>query len=177
LTEGLHIDTERLLLRPFLPTDLPAFAALWSDPATTGPVGMKPRSEADSRASFDWHLQHWHAEGYGHWAVLRRETGGFIGHVGMFRANRGYGPDFDCWPEAGWFIGRSESGQGLGHEATRAAHAWFDGRIGGRLVARITVGNLPSFRIADRLGYRPFRSIKESAGPTRQLLSRDAPGV
>lgn len=50
-------------------------------------------------------------------------------------------------------------GQGLGTEAVRAAHEWFDRVIAGPLVAIVTNDNKSSRRLADYLGYRVMRSV------------------
>jgi RimJ/RimL family protein N-acetyltransferase len=169
-----RIETARLVLRGWRMDDFRAFAAVWADPVVTGQVGVEARAEPVSWAAFLGISGHWRLMGFGQWAVTARDTGAYLGQVGMFRAMRGYGAAFDDWPEAGWVLARGAQGLGLGREAAAAAHDWFDGAVGGPVVARIDGGNTRSLRLAAALGYRPLAGIAQVPG--RVLLRRDAGG-
>ena len=70
----------------------------------------------------------------------------------------------------------SAQGQGLGLEAVKAAHEWFDRVIAGQTVCIITPGNTASQRVAAALGYRVMREADMEGGVV-QLMSRKGPSV
>ncbi len=162
------LETERLILRGMGREDFPDFAALWADEAVARQVGVLARDMAGSWASFLTNIGHWRILGFGQWAVTDRATGAFIGQTGMFRAHRGYGAAFDDWPEAGWVLAAVAQGQGLGTEAVRAAHGWFDRVIGGPVVAMISDDNAASRKVAAGLGYRAITGAVPGAGLFRR---------
>lgn len=167
------IETERLILRGMGRGDFPAYVALWQDPEVVRFIGGKPRSESDCWGRFLGMAGHWLMEGFGQWAITRREDGALIGQTGFFRAMRGIGADFDAAPECGWVLAPSAHGMGLGREAVMAAHAWFDAQpFGGVSHAMIEVGHEASFTVARRLGYVPMRE-SEDLGDRVVLLRRE----
>jgi RimJ/RimL family protein N-acetyltransferase len=153
-TEVPVLQTERLILRGMVREDFPDFAALWADEDVTSQVGVPVRGHGASWSAFLTNIGHWRMLGFGQWAVTDRATGAYLGQTGMFRAHRGYGAAFDDWPEAGWVLARGAQGRGLGAEAARAAHEWFDRVIGGPVVAVVSDDNAASRKLAAGLGYR-----------------------
>lgn len=152
------IETERLRLRGFGKADFPAYAAIWQEPEVVRFTGGAPRTLPESWGRFLNTAGHWAVEGFGQWAITRRQDGALIGQTGFFHAMRGIGADFDAAPEAGWVLSASAHGKGYGREAVAAAHRWFDARtFGGVSHAMIEVGHDASFALAARLGYRPTR--------------------
>ena len=167
-----EIVTERLILRAMRAEDFADFAAVWADEAVARQVGVPPRDRQAGWQAFLTNIGHWRVLGFGQWAVTDRATGAYLGQTGMFRACRGYGAAFDDWPEAGWVLGRGAQGRGLGAEAARAAHGWFDRVIGGPLVAVIGDDNPASLGLAAGLGYRAMAGAQTVAGAV--LLRREA---
>lgn len=167
-----ELQTGRLVLRGMTKADFSAFAAIWQEPEVVRFIGGKPRSEAESWASFLRIAGSWAIEGFGQWAITRKADGGFLGQVGFFNAMRGIGADFDAAPEAGWVVSTAAHGQGYGLEAVTAAHDWFDAqRFGGRSHAMIEIGHAASFAVAERLGYLPLRET-EDEGDRVMLMVR-----
>jgi RimJ/RimL family protein N-acetyltransferase len=92
---------------------------------------------------------HWHLRGYGMWAVEERETGSFVGRVGLHYP--------EGWPdhEVAWALARPFWGKGYAAEAARAALAEAFGRLGWpRVISLIHSANTRSVRLAERLGER-----------------------
>ncbi|HQU69241.1 MAG TPA: GNAT family N-acetyltransferase [Albidovulum sp.] len=169
------IETERLILRGFERADFPAYVALWQEPEVVRFIGGTPRSENESWGRFLGIVGHWTMEGFGQWAIARREDGVVIGQTGFFRAMRGIGEDFDAAPETGWVLSAPAHGRGLGGEAVAAAHRWFGAQpFGGVSHAMIEVGHEASFAVARRLGYQALRET-EYSGDRVMLLRRDRP--
>jgi ribosomal-protein-alanine N-acetyltransferase len=77
------IATDRLLLRRWREEDREPFAAMNEDPQVMEYMpGLMSHQESDSWVD-DRVLAHFDAYGYGLWAVERRDTGDFIGFVGL----------------------------------------------------------------------------------------------
>lgn len=167
-----ELVTERLRLRAFRIDDFAAFASLWADPEVARHITGEPRSRQESWRSFLGIAGGWALAGFGPWALEEKSSGRLIGQVGFFRAERGFGPDFDESPECGWVLSRIAWGRGLGQEAVDAAHRWFDRQpFGERSVAMIESGHAASRKVAERAGYRLFRST-EYGGSEIELFER-----
>jgi RimJ/RimL family protein N-acetyltransferase len=64
-------------------------------------------------------------------------------------------------------------GKGIGLEAMEATLAWFDREHGPRrVVCMISLGNAPSVRLAEKLGFTPLREGTLPTGETVDLFER-----
>lgn len=78
------IETERLLLREFLSSDVEGMFQLDSNPNVHKYVGKKPVTHIDeSRAYIEFVQQQYKDIGIGRWAVVLKETNTFIGWSGI----------------------------------------------------------------------------------------------
>ena len=168
--------TERLDL--WLPAkyDIAAMHAIVSD-AETGRYlgaagGMADQFQRFSRGAGSWLLY-----GYGGFTLRLRGDSAVIGNCGVFHSWRGLGEDVDDRPEAGWIVRRDQMGRGFASEAMQAVLDWFDREHGPhRIVCAIEHGNERSYRLAERLGFRPLRDAQWPDGATVKLFLRP-PGV
>jgi RimJ/RimL family protein N-acetyltransferase len=77
-----------------------------------------------------------------------------VGHCGFFQFNRDMEPLILGEPEMGWIFDRSVHGQGIAFEACSAALNWAEREIGAKSYpAIIDVENIPSMKLAERLGF------------------------
>ena len=167
------IDTDRLLLRPWEFGDLDALHGLTDDDQVRGFFSGDELSLADSFNRLMRNGACWHFFGWGPFKAIERQSGEVIGNVGLFRALRGLGDDFDPYPEAGWVVRRQSWGMGYASEGMSAILHWFDSRHGGgRTVCMISIGNSASERIADKLRYRPI-GLAEYKGDQVMRYARD----
>lgn len=111
------LTTERLVLRTWRQDDLPAFAALNSDPAVMEFLGGQPlpRQESDAIAAYANGL--WSTKRLGLLAMERREDGAFVGMCGLHVLHEWYPDDV----ELAFRLAREHWGHGY---ATEAAGAW-----------------------------------------------------
>ncbi len=170
------INTARMTLRAMRADDFGRFAEIWAAPEVVSHIGGKPRPKAQSWDAFLRNAGHWQITGFGQWAIQLHGQKPMAGQTGFFFGSRGLGEDFDPFPEAGWIMEPGVQGQGLGLEAARAAHDWFDRVIAGRTVCMITPDNHGSLRLAEALGYTLLREA-EFEGETVQLMTRKGPPV
>ncbi len=141
-----HLQTSRLILRPPIASDWPAFRDfIMSDRAAhLGP----PKDIGAAWRTFAAELGHWVYHGFGMWTVLARGEDRPLGLVGPW-----------CpadWPETeiGWMIFAPDiEGTGIATEAARAAvdHAW---RVlnWDTIVSYVSPDNTRSIRLAEKLG-------------------------
>lgn len=141
------IRTARLWLRPPVPADIDALAAIWGDDrvmADLGPV----KDRAASEATLARHIGYWN-HSFGFWLVEREGvTAGFAG-----LKPGAPGTPIELEVEAGWMFAPDHWGQGLASEAMVAVLAWGWANLPARRVAAITAErNLASRRLMARLG-------------------------
>lgn len=170
------INTPRLRLRAMRPEDFPRYAEIWSDPEVVRYIGGEPWAEHEAWTSFLRNIGQWQLTGFGQWAIEHRDTNRMIGQVGFFTGGRGFGVDFDSFPEAGWALDSEYHGHGFGSEAAIAAHDWFDRIVTGPLVAVLDIDNLAARAIATNLGYRLLEQ-RGFKGSVVELVRRKGPAV
>ncbi len=141
-----RIETERLLLRPPLRDDFDAYAELIADEEVARYIGgVQPRPLA--WRSFMAMAGAWQLEGFAMFSVIERRSGRWLGRIGPWRP--------EGWPgtEVGWSLIRSSWGHGYAHEAAVASIDWAFEHLGwDRVIHTIDPDNLPSIRLAERLG-------------------------
>jgi RimJ/RimL family protein N-acetyltransferase len=143
---GPVLHTARLILRPTADEDLDGWAEMMADAETARFIGgLQSRSTAwRGMASM---AGSWVLNGFGMFSLIEKDTGRWVGRVGPWRP--------EGWPgtEVGWGLHRSAWGKGYAVEAAEAAIRWaFDDLGWTRVVHCIDPANLPSQKVAERLG-------------------------
>ena len=147
-----EVETERLLLRGWLPQDVEAYARINSDPVVRRYMWpARVLSESESYGDVGALLDQWERIGFGHWAVVLKETGETIGRTGAKQhADWPLGPD-NC--EVGWLYSRDAWGKGYATEGARAALRFMFEDAGRHEVISIADGhNHASHRVMERIG-------------------------
>jgi ribosomal-protein-alanine N-acetyltransferase len=144
------IETERLLIRPFVPDDLDDFYRLVTDPDVTRFTGDKGGSREEVRKGMEERIfADYRVVGYGRWATVLKTTGRLIGFAGLK-----YLPDVGE-TDLGYRFFKEYWGQGL---ATEAARAVLDFGLRSFALTRV-IGiadrdNKASIRVLEKLGFR-----------------------
>ncbi len=149
-----EVLTERLRLRALREQDLDPYAALMADREAARFLGGV-QSREDTWRQIAVILGHWTLRGFGLWAVDERETGRFVGRVGLWFP--------EGWPEleVGWALARPSWGRGYATEAATASIAWGRSSLGLRRIASvIDPGNERSIAVAARLGMAFDRPVR-----------------
>jgi RimJ/RimL family protein N-acetyltransferase len=142
--------TERLVLRGWYDGERAAWAAMNADPEV-----MRYFHDTLTREQSDAMLDRMDAaleeQGWGLWALERRDTGQLVGMTGL--AVPTYDLPFNPCVEVGWRLARSAWGRGLATEAAREAlRVGFDVVGLHEVVAMTSVPNTPSRAVMERLG-------------------------
>jgi RimJ/RimL family protein N-acetyltransferase len=145
-----QIETPRLLLRTWRTSDREPFAHLNADPEVMR-YFTAPLSREESDALVDRIESGFAERGWDMWAAELRETGEFIGFVGLnvprFEAH------FTPCVEIGWRLAAAHWNRGLATEGARAALRHGFDTIGlGEIVSFAVVANLPSRRVMEKIG-------------------------
>lgn len=171
------IETERLTLRGPERDDYLLLCDLVADPEVhqfLGPRSGDPKADAFSRALRG--AGSFHLYGYGTFMAFERESGTFVGQMGVFHSWRGFGKGLDDVGEAGWIVARPHWGKGYAREGMVAALDWVEASHGlKRTACMIERGNGASVRLAERLGYLRYDEHELDGGTIVDLFERFTP--
>ncbi len=149
------LETERLTLRGHTLADFDECAAMWGDPLVTRHIGGRPSTEEEVWARVLRYAGLWALLGYGYWAVRERDSGRFVGDVGLADFRREVTPALGDAPEAGWVLAPWAHGRGFATEAVRAVLSWADANLAApRTVCLIAPENAASIHVAEKCGFR-----------------------
>jgi ribosomal-protein-alanine N-acetyltransferase len=161
MIKDLVLETDRLRIRPYVIEDLDEIASILGDPVTMR-YYPHPFSRAEARAWIERNLARYEEDGFGLFAIDDRATGEFLGNCGPVRQVVEGVPEV----ELGWHVKRSWWGRGI---ATEAAVAWRDHSFGPlgreRLISLILPRNLPSRRVAEKIGMTVKRTGMHAGQP------------
>lgn len=144
------IQTARLTLSPWTEAERALFVAMVGDPEVMHDYPA-PDGETAANARFDRYVAAQARDGFGKWALRRKDDGAFLGWCGV-------SPIFPTLPpapglEIGWRIVRPAWGHGYATEAARAALADIFARTGAAEVISFTLPtNTRSLAVMCRLG-------------------------
>jgi RimJ/RimL family protein N-acetyltransferase len=148
---------------------------MWGHPDVTRHIGGRPSTPEEVWSRVLRYAGLWALLGYGYWVLRERETGRFVGEVGLADFRRALDPPADGTPELGCALAPWALGRGFATEAVRAALAWGDAHLRPtRYMCLITPATAPSTRVAVKCGFRDARSaaykgaetlVFERAGP------------
>lgn len=139
------LHTSRLTLRMPKLSDFEHWAAFFASPRSVHERGMMARDAAYRVWAADVAL--WSLKGYGPFGLEDRDTGVYVGEVGI------YEPDGYPEPELGWFTTPEAEGKGYAAEAAHAVMQWARDTLGwDRLVNIIDPANTRSIALGLRLG-------------------------
>ncbi|MBO0774115.1 MAG: GNAT family N-acetyltransferase [Actinobacteria bacterium] len=145
------LTTGRLMLREMTGADLDDMAALLGDEQVMR-YYPRPKTRDEARAWIEWNQRLYREHGFGLWAVLLRETGEFAGDCGLTPQH----VDGADEVEVGYHIRARLQGNGYATEAAAAARDYARDVLSlHRLIAIINPANVPSQRVAAKIGLAP----------------------
>lgn len=139
------LQTARLTLRAPKLADFEHWAQFFASDRAEFERGRMPRGHAWRVWASD--VAGWSLRGYGPFGLDDRQTGAYLGEVGIYQ------PDGYPGPELGWFLVPAAEGRGYAAEAARAVMGWARQSLGwDRLVNFIDPRNARSIALGLRLG-------------------------
>lgn len=147
-----ELETKRLRLRSWKAEDLPVFADMTADPEVMRyfPAPLS-REESDAGARRIQGLIS--QRGWGFWAAELKETGEFIGFVGLHFQEEGVAIPNTPFVEIGWRLAKSHWLKGYASEAAREALRFaFEQNIADAVYAFTTLENIPSQKVMEKIG-------------------------
>jgi RimJ/RimL family protein N-acetyltransferase len=145
-----HIETERLVIRPWEPQDREGFRALAQNPIVMRYINEGvPLTEEQIDAALARQARQYEELGYCMGALIEKEGERLVGTVGL----QPLGTTGDL--EIGWWLDPAVWGRGYATEAASAAVRYIFEVLGrDRVMAIIDPPNDSSKRVAERLGMR-----------------------
>lgn len=164
-----EVETERLTLRPASAADAEALFPIFSDPAGWwyDPAGR--HADLDRTRRFLARAAERWAEGLSYWTVRERATARVLGFGGAQRHASG------AW-NLNYRIATEAQGRGYATELARAAQAAaanVDPTV--PVIAWVAAHNLPSRRVAERLGLTDQGPHLDASDATTRLAYADRP--
>lgn len=163
------LETPRLILRDWQDSDLATFTAMNADPRVMEffPAPLTPEA---SEAMFLRMREELHREGFGAWAVERREDGMLLGFTGLHRVT--FPGALNGSIEIAWRLCCEAWGQGYAPEAATACLK-YAAQLGiGEVYAFTTVSNLPSQRVMQKCGMERLEEFDHPSLPSEHPLLR-----
>ena len=148
--EFVPIHTSRLILRQWRESDHEAYIAMNSDEEVMRYFpALQTREE--TLAQIERFQKFIDENGYGFFAVERKDTGAFIGFTGLSQPR--FESFFTPCVEIGWRLDKAQWGMGFAQEAARACLDLAFERIGLKEVYSFTsLFNIPSMNVMQKIG-------------------------
>ncbi len=155
------LETERLLLRPFVPDDLEALFAIQANESVARWLYNDPRTLEETRELLARKIGGAALHGEGEWlsaAAVLRTTGELVGDVSLHWASEAHGQG-----ELGFVVHPEHQGRGYATEASRPLLDFAFGPLGlHRVIGRLEPRNTGSARVLEKLGMRREAHLVEN---------------
>ena len=157
------LQTQRLLLRHFIPEDLDALFALYRDPEIRRHFPEGTLSYQQTKEELEWfmngHPQH---PKLGLWATVYKPTNTFIGRCGLLPWTIEGREEV----EVAYLLDKAYWGQGLATESALGIVEYAFGQLQlSRLICLIDPANLASAKVARNIGMSLEKEMEDEHGP------------
>ena len=96
--------------------------------------------------------------GFGYWVIEERDSGEFVGEIGLADFKRDGAPLLRAGAELGFALASRFHGRGYATEAVRAVLAWGDARLPrGQCVGLVDARNAASLHLLQKFGFEVTR--------------------
>ena len=149
----LHLETERLTMRPWTPADAPSYSALTAERDDGGFPAQIARERIANQLATSAQT------GIALLPIERRVEGDFIGYCGLIIGRASLDE-----PEIAYELFRRAHGHGYATEAARAVVAAAAATGRRRLWSTVGAWNAASLRVLDKLGFERSHVTPHEAG-------------
>lgn len=153
----MNLETERLLLRKFEPTDLDAYTAhIFGDAEV---LRYLPKRDAPAREraerTMNFFNDHWNQFPYAPWAVVEKANGELMGHCGLRFITE------IQETEVLYALGKDFWGKGYATEAARASVDFGFNKVGlERIIALAVPENIASRKVMEHCGLKYEKDVQ-----------------
>lgn len=157
------LETHRLMLRHLEAGDLDKLFTLYRDPEIRRYFPEGTLTYEETKLELEWfHNGHPEHPELGLWATIYKATNQFIGRCGLLPWVIDHRPEV----EVAYLLAKEYWGQGLGTEAAQGILDYGFERLHlSRLICLIDRDNLPSIRVATKIGMTFEREGRDDKGP------------
>lgn len=154
----MQSPTARLRFREMTEADLDEVEAVLSAPDPVRP-NRRHRTRANAESWISWNMRNYVDHGHGLW-VVETHDGEFVGDCGLTTQD----VEGELFVEVGYHVHLALRGQGLATEAALSVREAARSARVPHLVAIIRPENLPSQRVAEKVGLRLERRVFKNGG-------------
>lgn len=154
-----EIETERLILRKFLPSDAQSVLDNWAGDETVQKMYGEPvyKTLKEAQGLLDKYITSYNSDFYYRWAVIEKESGECIGQVAYFLVDR-----FNSWGEIEYCIGSAYQGKGYATEATKAIITYGFDKIGfNKVQICVRPSNIKSKKVIEKCGFEYEGTLRD----------------
>ena len=148
------LETARCVVREFVPEDLEAIRALYDEEAERFLEAPSEDTEKERKILEAYIDRVYRLCGYGHWAVISRQTGELIGRIGFSFPNSS-APEPAPDASFGYLVRKDLRGKGIAREVCAALIEYGFSQLGFELIGADTaLSNTASAKILRSFGFR-----------------------
>lgn len=151
----IFAETERLILREILPSDLEGMFELDSDPEVHKYLGNQPVTEREQISQVIQFIRQQYVDnGIGRWAIIHKKTNDFVGWTGLKYVKESINNHTNYY-DLGYRIMRKYWGQGMATESAIASLKYaFDQLKVNEVYAMVDCDNDRSNKVLNKVGLR-----------------------
>jgi len=152
------IETSRLLLRNLTLEDVSNLSLVLSDKES---MRHYPHAFSNDEVKrwIERNIERYKNDGFGLWAVIRKEDNQFLGDCGITLQNI----DGDILPEIGFHIIKSFCNKGYATEAAEACKKYAIEKLGFKSIYSYSeIGNKASQKVSSKIGMKKVKTFKKN---------------
>ncbi|MCR5148854.1 MAG: GNAT family N-acetyltransferase [Eubacterium sp.] len=154
-----EIETERLLLRPFLPSDAQSAFDNWAGDEAVQKMYGEPvyKTKEEVQDLLDKYITSYKSDYYFRWAVVEKKSGECIGQIAYFLVDK-----FNSWGEIEYCIGSAYQGKGYATEATKSIIRYGFDKIGfNKEQICVRPSNIKSKKVIEKCGFEYEGTLRD----------------
>ncbi len=146
-----EIETERLILRPFVQSDAQSALDNWAGDEAVQTMYGEPvyKTKEEVQDILEKYITAYRSGFYFRWAVVEKQSGECIGQIAYFLVD-----ESGSWGEIEYCIGRAFQGKGYATEATKAIISYGFDKIGfNKVQICVRPSNIKSKKVIEKCGF------------------------
>ena len=154
-----EIETERLILRPFMQGDAQSVLNNWAGDEGVQKMYGEPvyKTTEEVERLLDKYITAYKTDFFYRWAVVEKESGECIGQIAYFLVDK-----INSWGEIEYCIGSAYQGKGYATEATKAIIRYGFDKIGfNKVQICVRPSNIKSKKVIEKCGFEYEGTLRD----------------